>query len=42
MDDKQKTLSELFEITKYRVWLQKMGLWETYHIVVDGSTTEYG
>jgi len=42
MTDKQKTITELLEITKYRVWLQKMGLYETYEILLEGSTTEYG
>lgn len=38
----QKTLEELLEITAYRIWLTKMGLHETYDILLAGSVTIYG
>ena len=42
MNDDKKTLTELLDDLTYRTWLIKMGLHETYEILVEGSTTEYG
>lgn len=42
MDKEYKTIEELLEITAYRIWLTKMGLYETYDILLNGSDTTYG
>lgn len=42
MDDKHKSLDELIEVIAYRMWLTKMGLFETYDIIITGSDTIYG
>ena len=41
-DQQHKSLSELLEVTAYRIWLTRMGLHETYDIVVLGSDSIYG
>lgn len=41
-DDKHKSLAELIEATSYRIWLTRMGLHETYDIIVTGSDFIYG
>lgn len=42
MDDRHRSLADLIEVTAYRIWLTKMGLHETYDIIMAGSDYIYG
>ena len=41
-DQQYKSLTELLEVTAYRIWLTNMGLHETYDIIMAGSDFIYG
>jgi len=40
-DQEYKSLTELFKIDAYRVWLIQMGFIETYDILLEGSAITY-